>query len=76
MVNKLIQNIPLSDAYRSPRDTYTKEEVNALIAAASQPEFAGCLAQVESAQSGQAGQGNPWHSCKSVVISTSTTSKA
>ena len=34
MVNKLIQNIPLSDAYRSPRDTYTKEEVNALIAAA------------------------------------------
>ena len=34
MVNKLIQNIPLSDAYRSQRDTYTKEEVNALIAAA------------------------------------------
>ena len=34
MVNKLIQNIPLSDAYRSPRDTYTKEEVNALISAA------------------------------------------
>ena len=34
MVNKLIQNIPLSDAYRSHRDTYTKEEVNALIAAA------------------------------------------
>ena len=34
MVKTLIQNIPLSDAYRSPRDTYTKEEVNALIAAA------------------------------------------
>ena len=34
MVNKLIQNIPLSDAYKSQRDTYTKEEVNALIAAA------------------------------------------
>ena len=37
MVRKLIRNIPLSDAYRSQpfgRDTYTKEEVNALIAAA------------------------------------------
>ena len=37
MVKKLIQNIPLSDAYSTPpfgRDTYTKEEVNALIAAA------------------------------------------
>jgi|TARA_B000000565_G_scaffold88081_1_gene64426 hypothetical protein len=37
MVKKLIRNIPLSDAYRSQpfgRDTYTKEEVNALIAAA------------------------------------------
>ena len=34
MVNKLIQNIPLSDAYKSPRDTYTKAEVNALIDAA------------------------------------------
>ena len=34
MVNKLIQNIPLSDAYKSSRDTYTKAEVNALIAAA------------------------------------------
>ena len=34
MVNKLIQNIPLSDAYKSPRDTYTKEEVNALIESA------------------------------------------
>ena len=34
MVNKLIQNIPLSDAYKSPRDTDTKAEVNALIAAA------------------------------------------
>ena len=34
MVKTLIQNIPLSDAYKSPRDTYTKEEVNALIAAA------------------------------------------
>ena len=34
MVKQLIQNIPLSDAYRSQRDTYTKEEVNALIAAA------------------------------------------
>ena len=34
MVKKLIQNIPLSDAYKSQRDTYTKEEVNALIAAA------------------------------------------
>ena len=34
MVKQLIQNIPLSDAYKSPRDTYTKEEVNALIAAA------------------------------------------
>ena len=32
MVKQLIQNIPLSDAYKSPRDTYTKEEVNALIA--------------------------------------------
>ena len=32
MVKTLIQNIPLSDAYKSPRDTYTKEEVNALIA--------------------------------------------
>ena len=32
MVNKLIQNLPLSDTYRSPRDTYTKDEVNALIA--------------------------------------------
>ena len=34
MVKQLIQNIPLSDAYKSQRDTYTKEEVNALIAAA------------------------------------------
>ena len=37
MVKKLIRNIPLSDAYRSQpfgRDTHTKEEVNALIAAA------------------------------------------
>ena len=37
MVKKLIRNIPLSDAYRTQpfgRDTYTKEEVNALIAAA------------------------------------------
>ena len=34
MVKQLIQNIPLSDAYKPPRDTYTKEEVNALIAAA------------------------------------------
>jgi len=34
MVKQLVQNLPLSDAYRSPRDTYTKEEVNALIAAA------------------------------------------
>ena len=34
MVKTLIQNIPLSDAYKSPRDTYTKEEVNALISAA------------------------------------------
>ena len=34
MVKTLIQNIPLSDAYKSPRDTYTQEEVNALIAAA------------------------------------------
>ena len=34
MVKTLIQNIPLSDAYKSQRDTYTKEEVNALIAAA------------------------------------------
>ena len=37
MVKQLIRNIPLSDAYRSQpfgRDTYTKEEVNALIAAA------------------------------------------
>ena len=34
MVKTLIQNIPLSDAYKSPRDTYTKEEGNALIAAA------------------------------------------
>ena len=34
MVKTLIQNIPLSDAYKSPRDTYTKEEANALIAAA------------------------------------------
>ena len=32
MVNKLIQNLPLSDTYKSPRDTYTKDEVNALIA--------------------------------------------
>ena len=32
MVNKLIQNLPISDTYRSPRDTYTKDEVNALIA--------------------------------------------
>ena len=32
MVKTLIKNIPLSDAYKSPRDTYTKEEVNALIA--------------------------------------------
>ena len=34
MVKQLIQNIPLSDAYKSSRDTYTKAEVNALIAAA------------------------------------------
>ena len=37
MVTKLIRNIPLSDAYRTQpfgRDTYTKEEVNALITAA------------------------------------------
>ena len=34
MVKTLIQNIPLSDAYKSSRDTYTKAEVNALIAAA------------------------------------------
>ena len=34
MVKTLIQNIPLSDAYKSPRDTYTKEEVNALIESA------------------------------------------
>tara|TARA_B100000886_G_scaffold340288_1_gene308970 strand:+ start:416 stop:730 length:315 start_codon:yes stop_codon:yes gene_type:complete len=34
MVRELIQNIPLSDAYKSPRDTYTKEEVNALIESA------------------------------------------
>ncbi len=36
MVNKLIQNLPLSDTKFSSnmRDTYTKEEVNALIAAA------------------------------------------
>ena len=34
MVNKLIQNIPLSTHTNLQRDTYTKEEVNALIAAA------------------------------------------
>ena len=34
MVNQIIQNLPLSDAYKSQRDTYTKEEVNALIVAA------------------------------------------
>jgi hypothetical protein len=33
MVKKLIQNLPLSTEF-STRDTYTKEEVNALIAAA------------------------------------------
>ena len=34
MVKKLIQNLPLSDTKFSSRDTYTKEEVNALIVAA------------------------------------------
>ena len=34
MVDKLIQNLPLSDTKFSSRDTYTKEEVNALIVAA------------------------------------------
>ena len=34
MVDKLIQNLPLSDSKFSSRDTYTKEEVNALIVAA------------------------------------------
>ena len=33
MVKKLIQNLPLSTEF-STRDTYTKQEVNALIAAA------------------------------------------
>ncbi len=33
MVQKLIRNLPLSTEFSS-RDTYTKEEVNALIAAA------------------------------------------